>query len=335
MSNQDASMPRGATRAALCRRAFLAGAAALGCTHLLAASYPSRPIRLIVSSAAGSSPDAIARLIVTEMAQQLHQPFVVDNRPGASTVIGTNAVAKADPDGYLLGYATPSLVLNPALHTALPYDTERDLEPVIQFGSQPLVLVVSAASAYANLDQLIEAARRQPDRLTCASTGVGSIFHLAAERFGVDTAARLLHVPYTSGPQAITDLIGGQVDCMFNATNALVSHLRAGRLRALAVTSAARAAVLPEVPTVAERIRQPFDVRSWGGLIAPAQTPRDIVAALNDAANAALAAPALLRTLGEGGYEVAGGTPGSFKAFLRDETARWSEVISRSGLQLR
>ena len=323
--------------AALRRRAFglLAAGAALAPLRLRAADYPSRPIRMIVASAAGSSPDAIARLVGTEMATQLHQPMVIDNRPGASTIIGTNAVAKAEPDGYLIGYATPSLVLNPALRMALPYDAERDLEAVIQIGSQPLALVVAAASEHRDLKALIAAARREPDRLSCASTGIGSIFHLTAEQFGAATGARFLQVPYTSGPQAITDLISGQVVCMFNALNTLLPHLRAGRLRALAVTSRARAAVWPDAPTVAERIEQPFEVRAWGGLIVPAATPREIVTTLNGAANAALGVTRVRQTLTDSGYDLVGGSPSAFRSFLRDEAVRWSDVISRSSLQPR
>lgn len=301
----------------------------------IAATYPSHPVRLVIGSAAGSSPDAIARLVAEGMSHHLGQPVVVENKPGASTSIGMGQVARSAPDGYLAGYATPALVLNAALHMALPFDAERDLQPVVQFGAQALVWVVGPGSPYETIDEFIGTARRQPEMLSFASTGLGSIFHLAMERICVATGAKLLHVPYLSGPQALTDLMGGAVDCMLNAVNVVLPHLRSGRLRALAITGRHRAPLLPEVPTIAERLVPDFDVQSWGGLVVPARTPRDVVSTLNSAANRALAEPQVIEALSQTGYDIVGGTSDRFRQFLRDESRHWADVIARTGITLR
>lgn len=299
---------------------------------LAADDYPSRPIRLIVSSAAGSSPDVIARLIAGEMSLQLRQQVVVDNRVGASSIIGTAALARSDPDGYTLGYVTPTFVLNRALNFRTPFDAERDFEPVIRFGHQPLMLVVSGTSPYKHLPQLIDAASGGVDKLTYASTGQGSIFHLAGELFCQSTRTHAVHVPYTSGPRAINDLIGGQVDFMFNAFNALLPHVQAGRLRGLGVSSVARSPLSPGVPTIVEQGVANFEVLTWGGLVAPAAVPPKVTALLNATANAALATPHVQRTLTETGYEIVGGSASGFKAYLQDELNKWREVVRRSHL---
>ena len=314
---------------------WAAAAAAWPRLLLAADDYPSRPIRLIVSSAAGSSPDVIARLVSAEMSFLLRQQIVVENRVGASSIIGINAVAKSIPDGYTFGYVTPTVVLNRALQMSLPFDTDRDLQPLIRFGQQPLMIAVSATSAYKTLAQLIDATRGTANRLSYASTGTGSIFHLAAELFFQSTGTSAVHVPYTSGPQAITDLLGGRIDFMFNAVNVLVPQVQAGKLRGLGVSSVHRSAVLPDVPSIREQGVANFEVMTWGGLVAPAEVAPEIVAALNAAANAALATPHVRRTLTESGYEIVGGTALSFKAFLQSELDKWREVVKRAGLQPR
>jgi tripartite-type tricarboxylate transporter receptor subunit TctC len=320
------------------RRSFLSCAAAAGAWPglvLAADDYPSRPIRLIVSSSPGSSPDVIARLIAGEMTQLLRQQVLVENRAGASSIVGINAVAKSNPDGYSIGYVTPTIVLNRALQMPLPFDAERDLQPVVRLGQQPLMLAVSAASPIKTLQQLINEARSDANKLSYASTGAGSIFHLAAELLGQSTGMGAVHVPYTSGPQAITDLIGGRVDFMFNAVNVLVPQVQAGRLRGLGVSSANRSTALPEVPTIQEQGVENFEVMTWGGLVAPAEVGSEIVAILNATVNACLAAPQVRRVLVESGYEIVGGTAQSFKAFLQSELGKWRDVVKRAGLQLR
>jgi tripartite-type tricarboxylate transporter receptor subunit TctC len=325
-------------RIKLSRRAFTAWATVVmaGSRSAWAADdYPSRTIRLIVASAAGSSPDVIARLVAAEMALRLRQQVQVENRVGASSIIGTNVVAKSGPDGYTVGYVTPTLVLNRALQMPLPFDADRDLQPVIRFGHQPLVLAVRATSPYATFAEFISAARNPAKKLSYASTGLGSIFHLAAELFFQSTGTTAVHVPYTAGPQAINDMLGGHIDFMFNALNVIVPQVRSGRLRALAVSSMNRSAALPEVPTLTELVVKDCEVLTWGGLVAPTEVPQDIIAVLNAAANAALQVPHVRQTLVDSGYEIVGGSPATFKAFLQNELDKWRQVVKRSDIQLR
>lgn len=297
-----------------------------------ATDYPSRPIRLIVSSAAGSSPDVIGRLIAAEMSVFLRQQIIVENRAGASSIIGTDALAKARPDGYTIGYVTPAFVLNRALLYQTPFDADRDFQPVIQCGHQPLMLVVSGSSPYETLPQLIEASRHSAHKITYASTGQGSIFHLATELFFQSTRTHAVHVTYTSGPQAINDLIGGRIDFMFNALNSLIPHVLAGRLRGLGVSSAVRSATLADMPTIIEQGVEKFEVVTWGGLVAPAAVSPEILALLNAAANTALATPHVQQTLTQTGYEIVGGSALSFRGFLQDELRKWREVVRQSRL---
>ncbi len=326
------------SRAGLSRRTFAgwaAGSAAWPGSALAADDYPSRTIRLIVASAPGSSPDVIARLVAAEMSLRLRQQVVVENRVGASSIIGTNMVAKSGPDGYTVGYVTPTLVLNRVLQMPVPFDADRDLQPVIRFGHQPLVLAVSSASPYATLAEFISAARNPANKLSYASTGLGSIFHLAAELFFQSTGISAVHVPYTAGPQAINDMFGGRIDFMFNALNVIVPQIRSGRLRALGVTSINRSAALPEVPTFAESGVKDCEVLTWGGLVAPAEVPPDAIAVLNAAANAALQASHVRQTLVDSGYEIVGGTSATFKAFLQGELDKWRQVVKRTDFQVR
>lgn len=324
-------------RAILSRRQFtlLAGAVAAGPAKVFAADvYPSRLVRLIVSSSAGSSPDSIARLVAAEMSAHMGQQMLVDNRPGASTAIGTAAVARSIPDGYTVGYVTPSLVLNRAIGMALPFDAENDLRAVVQMGYQPVMLAQGPSRSFQSVTELVEFSRGHPGELTYASTGPGSILHLAAELFAQSTRTRFVHVPYASAPQATTDLLGGRIDFMFNALNALLPHVRAGRLKGLGVSSLKRSLAVPDMPTLDEQGLDRFEVLTWGGFVVPAGVSREIVSYLNATANAALAAPAVARTLTESGYEIVGGSSARFETFLRSELDKWSEVVRRSGLKL-
>ncbi|MEO8523508.1 MAG: tripartite tricarboxylate transporter substrate-binding protein [Caldimonas sp.] len=330
-------MREDASRAFLSRRQFtlLAGALAAGPSRVFAAdAYPSRLVRLIVSSSAGSSPDAIARLVAEEMSVRMGQQMLVDNRPGASTSIGTGAVARSTPDGYTVGYVTPSLVLNRAIGMPLPFDAENDLRAVVQMGYQPVMLARGPSRSFQSVAELVDFARAHPGDLTYASTGPGSILHLAAELFAQSTRTRFVHVPYTSAPQATTDLLGGRIDFMFNAVNALLPNVRAGRLKGLGVSSLTRSVAVPDMPTLDEQGLDHFEVLTWGGFVVPAGVPREVVSYLNATANAALASPAVSRTLTESGYEIVGGSSARFEAFLRSELDKWSEVVKRSGLKL-
>jgi tripartite-type tricarboxylate transporter receptor subunit TctC len=294
-----------------------------------AATYPERAIRLIIGSSAGSSPDLIARTVARGMADDLKQPVVVDNRPGASTTIALYAISRASPDGLTIGYVTTALVLNRVVGLETSFDFETELRPIVQVGIQPTLLVVSGESTYGSLADLVADARERPGRISYASTGAGSILNLAGEMLQWAAGIQFLHVPYTLGPQALLDLQTQRVDAMFNPVNVVVPHLRDGRLRALGITSQRRSRILPDVPTFAEQGYRDMEVLTWGGLVAPAQTPDDLIGRLNTAANAALETAELRQTLTDSGYDLVGGTAAAFGAFLRQELRKWSEVVRR------
>jgi len=306
--------------------ALLASAAA---PWALGAGFPDRAMRLIIGSAPGSSPDVIARTVARGMTAELGQQIIVDNRPGASTSIGLVAVARAPADGYTLGYVTTAIVLNRALGLEQPFDAEAELRPILQVGIQPTLLVVSGASAHRSLDELVAAARREPGRITYASTGPGSILNLAANMLQWSAGIEFLHIPYALGPQALVDLAAQRVDAMFNPVNVVLPQLRDGRLRALGITSERRARMLPDVPTFAEQGYADMEVLTWGGLVAPAGTPDERIARLNAAANVALDATELRQTLADSGYDLVGGSPAAFAAFMRAELRKWSDVARR------
>ena len=297
------------------------------------AAYPSRFVKLIVSHGAGSSPDLIARQLAAALERRWQHPVVIDNRPGAGGTIGTQLLTRSPSDGYTLGYTTPSLVIQRALGMRLPYDIENDLRMVVQTGVQPAVLLVLPSSPFRSVEELIEHAKRRPGELAYASTGSGGVFHLCAELFRLSAGISLLHVPYSAGPAAMTDMIGGRVDLMFNALNVALPQVRAGRLTALAVTGPRRSVVLPDVPTVAESGLPGYEVLTWGGLAVPAGVPDNIVTALNQHVNAALATPEMRGPLTESGYELVGGTPAQFSAFVRSELLKWTDVVRRAGVK--
>jgi len=318
------------------RRSAIRALAAVAVTPWArAATYPERPVRLILGSAAGSSPDVIARLVARGMAEDLKQPVVVENRPGASTTIALAGVVHAAADGHTIGYVTTAFVLNRALGLEQPFDADAALRPILEIGIQPTLLVVSSRSPYRSLNELVAAARHRPGLITYASTGPGSIFALAAEMLQWTAGVHFLHIPYTQGPQALVDLDAERVDAMFNPLNVVMPHVRDGRLRALGITSARRSRVLPEVPTFAEQGFRGVEVLTWGGLVAPASTPDDRIARLNAAANAALQMPGPRQTLLDSGYDIVGGTEAAFGAFMRQELQKWTEVGARQQAQPR
>ena len=316
-------------------RAAALGAIGVFAAGLAGAAYPERPVRYIVPSAPGGSPDITARILAAELSRQMGQQFVVDNREGASGVIGTEMIARAAPDGYTIGQGlTPALAVMRSLLPAIPYDPEKDFQPIVQYYYTPNLLAVTPSLPVKSVRELIDYAKRQPGAVLYASGGNGTTFHLSAELFQLMSGTRMVHVPYKGVALAMTDLAAGRVHMMFNSVASIEPQVRAGKLRGLAVTSAKRSAAFPELPTVSEAGLPGFEVVAWAGVIAPAKTPRAVVDRLNAEINKALASPAVGGRLVELGYEVVGGTPGRFAEHVRKEGVKWADVVKRAGVRI-
>jgi tripartite-type tricarboxylate transporter receptor subunit TctC len=288
-----------------------------------------------VPQAPGSATDNVARVVAPEMAKQLGQPVVVDNRPGGALTIGIDAVAKSAPDGYTIGMGpVGALAITRHMVQHLPYDIERDLQPVALISTGYMLLAASPKAPFSTVRELIAYAKAHPGQLSNASSSNGSPGHVSGELFKSMTNVEIVHVPYKGGPPAIADLIAGNVQLMFESTNSIAPHVRAGRVRALAVTGAQRAHSLPEVPTMIEAGVPGYEVTAWSGVIAPAGLPRPVLERLNAAVNAAINEPATRARLAEMGSEGGGGTPEEFAALIRRDSAKWAEVIRRSGARI-
>ena len=312
---------------------LLLGTALLAPFGAHAQPYPNRPIRIVVPYAAGGAVDIVARTIGQPLAEVLKQPVIVDNRPGASANIGMELVAKAAADGYTLLMASNGIATNMALFPHLTFDAQRDFAPIAKIGHAPLVIVVPAASPAKSLKDLIAMAKAEPGKLSYASAGNGSSGHLAGELLKSTAKVDVLHVPYKGGAPAITDLLGERISFMPINPVEVMAHIRAGRLRALAVASDKRFALLPDVPTVAQAGLPDYEVSVWWGLVAPAKTPPEIVRQLNAETDKALADPAIANKLGELGVVVTPGTPDQFAAFIKSQTELWSDVVKSSGIK--
>jgi tripartite-type tricarboxylate transporter receptor subunit TctC len=288
-----------------------------------------------VPQAPGSATDNIARLVAPGLSKELGQPVVVDNRPGGALTIGIDAVAKSAPDGYTIGMGpVGALAITRHMVEKLPYDIERDLQPVALITTGYMLLAASPKAPFSNVRELIEYAKRNPGKLSNASSSNGSPGHVSGELFKYMTGTDIVHVPYKGGAQAITDLISGNVQLMFESTNSIAPHVQAGRVRALAVTGAQRAQSLPEVPTLMEAGVPGYEVTAWTGVIAPAGLPRPILDRLNAAVNAAIVEPHTKERLAQLGSESGGGTPEDYGALIRRDSAKWAEVIKRSGAKI-
>jgi tripartite-type tricarboxylate transporter receptor subunit TctC len=298
-------------------------------------AYPAKPIRFIVPFPPGGTTDISSRLIADRLANSLHWTIVIDNRPGAGGNIGADAIAKAAPDGYTIGMGqTSNLAINPTLYSKIPFDALKDFTPVALVSSTPLVVVVGAATPYQTLAAMLAAAKDQPGVLTFASPGSGTVGHLAAELLAITAGVKMVHVPYKGASQATTDLIGGQVDSYFATAPAVIEQVRAGRLRALAVTSAQRSPALPAVPTVAESGYPGFEATSWYGVVAPSGTPPPVIERLSAEIRKALQAPEVRNGLAREGGGTLGGGSAEFASFLRAETGKWSKVVKASGARV-
>ncbi|MBP0443799.1 tripartite tricarboxylate transporter substrate binding protein [Roseomonas sp. SSH11] len=312
----------------------LAGLAAAPAALAQSAPWPTRPIRLVVPFPPGGPTDIVARVLAERMARSLGQPVVVENRPGANGNIGNDAVAKAEPDGHTVLYNTSSITLSPALYTRLSYDAQRDLAPVLQTATIPLVLAVNPSLPVRDVKGFVEHLRARPGALSYGSAGSGNVTHLAAFLLLRSQGLEAVHVPYRGSAPALVDAAGGQVQFLTDTVNSALPLIREGRLRALAVTSPRRLAPLPDVPTIAETLIPGFDVGAWQGMMVPARTPPAIIERLNAAAMQALADPEVREKLAQQGTEPLGSTPEEYGRILRAETERWGRVIAESGVRL-
>jgi tripartite-type tricarboxylate transporter receptor subunit TctC len=294
-----------------------------------AQQYPARPVRLIVPYASGGGVDIMGRIIAAKAAERLGAQMIVENRGGGGTIIGTEAVAKAAPDGYTLLFANPALAAAPALNANLPYDTLKSLAPVIMVAASFNVLVAHPSLPVKSVKDLVALARSKPGQLNYASAGDGSAIYLAMAMFQNTADIELVHIPYKGAGPALIDVVGGQVPMMFIASPPAVGFISAGKLRGLGVSSARRLAILPDIPTIAESGYPGFEVNNWYSVMAPADTPSAIIARLNAEINAILAAPEVRERIAALGAEPAGGTPEQFGRQLKVEMAAWAKVFGK------
>ena len=300
-----------------------------------AAPYPDRPVRLIVPQAPGSSSDTLARIVASELAKQLGQQIVVDNRPGGALVIGMELVARSVPDGYTIGYGPiGALAISPNLLGKVPFDVRRDFEPIAQTANSYMLLAASPNGPFRSVRELIEYAKKNPGKLSNASSGNGTPGHVGFELLKSMTGIDVVHVPYKGGAAGIADLIAGQVQLMMEGLNTMTPHAKSGRVRSLGVTGARRSDALPDVPTIAEAGVPGYEASTWNGIVAPRGVPRPLVMRLNSAINSALVSASLRERLAAIGAEPAPGTPQQFGELMRREYVKWGEVIRKSGAKV-
>ena len=312
--------------------ACLGAAPALMLAPQASAQYPDKPIRMIVPQAPGAATDTAARILATEMATQLGQQIIIENRPGGGFTIGLDIVAKAAPDGYTIGMGPiGALAISPNMMAKLPYDIEKDFQPVALVTNGHLLLAASPKLPVNTVPELIAYAKVNPGKLTNASSANGSPGHVGGELFKLMTGTKIVHVPYKGGALAINDLMAGQVDLMFESLNSISPHARSGKIKALAVSGVRRSPGFPNIPTLAEAGVPGYDAPTWTGVITPAGLPKPILEKLNTAVNRAIATPAFKERFGVIGDEPAGGTPEEFGAVIKRELAKWRDVVQRSG----
>ncbi|WP_238160341.1 tripartite tricarboxylate transporter substrate binding protein [Pigmentiphaga sp. H8] len=299
----------------------------------LAASFPERPLKLVVPFPPGGGTDLVGRIVAEKMGEYFGKPVIVENRPGGGTVIGTDYVAKSPPDGYAIVMGTFAYAVNPSLQQKLPYSNETSLMSAGMVAKAPNVLVVNPQRPYKTVAELIAYAKANPGKINYGSNGNGTSAHLAGALFATLSGTELTHVPYKGAAPALNDLIGGQIDVIFSTIPGALSYIKAGKLRALAVTSADRSAVLPDLPTVAEAGVAGYDAQAWYGFLVPAGTPAPVVDSLNRAINQAAETPVFQRLVKEEGLIKVTGDPASMDRYVRAEESRWRKIIQDAGLQ--
>ena len=295
--------------------------------------YPTRPVRVVVSTSAASGTDTVARLIAQPLAERLGQQVVVENRAGAATMIGTEIVARSAPDGYTLLMSPPALTINPAMYKKLPYEAQRDFAPITHAISTPLVITVHPSLPVKSVKELIALAKARPGEIAFAHSGSGSITHLAMVTFLVMTGTHMLPVAYKGPAPGMIDLMAGRVSIQALSAVAVVPHIRSEKLRALGVTTARRVKGLTEVPTIAEAGVPGYEVVSWAGLLAPAKTPKDVIARLHKETTSVLRMQDVSERISRDGSEVVASSPDELGAFLRAETAKWAKFIKSAGIE--
>ena len=301
------------------------------CTNTVAQTYPAKPVRLIVPYAPGGGVDIVARALAQELTKRLGSQFIVENKTGAGGNIGSDAVAKATPDGYTLLIASPANAVNPSLYAKMPFNPVRDLMPVALIATVPAILLASPALPVKNVKELIALAKAKPGTLTFGSGGSGTTEHLAGEMLNSQTGIDMLHVPYKGGAAVLPDLVSGQISVFFVNQLFALPYIKAGTVKALGVASDERSAALPDVPTFAEAGFADFRVSVWYGVMAPAGTPKEIVSQLNREIVAALASVEMKERLLAMSARPLPGTPEQFATFFADEMARWARVVKTSG----
>jgi tripartite-type tricarboxylate transporter receptor subunit TctC len=298
-----------------------------------APGYPTRPVRVIVPQSAGGSTDLAARIVVQRMGESMGQTFVVDNRPGAGSLNGTDTVAKAVPDGYTLLAVAASFTINPSLHEKLPFDPVRDFSPITRLAALPHILVVHPTLPVKSVKELVALAKAKPGELNYASSGVATSTHLAAELFKHLTGTNMIQVPYKGGAPGMVGLLAGEVQLYFATISTALPHVKSGKIRALAVTSAKRSVVAPEYPTIAEAGVRGYEHASWVGVLAPAKTPAAVISTLNAEAVKAAAREDVKSALLRDGLEVVGDTPQEFGGVIKAEVAKWMKVVKAAGIK--
>ena len=320
------------------RRRFLRlamGAAAIPTVSRIARAqtYPTRPIRMIVPYTPGGYTDFMARIVGQKLSDVLGQPFVFENRPGANSVIGADAVAKSAPDGYTFGTVIAAHAVNASLNPKLPYDVLKDFSYISLMSVAPLIMVAHPALPANNVQELIALAKAKPGELNFASSGVGAAAHLTMELFKSRTGINMVHVPYKGTAPALTDLIGGRVNVMFDVVGPLMPHVRARTIKALVVTASERMPAAPEVPIMAEAGVSDFASGTWAGLIGPASLPKDIVNRVSSEVAKIVRDPAIRERLARDGYEPVGNSPAEYEKFMREEVAKWAKVIKEANIK--
>jgi tripartite-type tricarboxylate transporter receptor subunit TctC len=298
-----------------------------------AQTFPSRGITIVIPATPGGAIDLTARVMGPKLTDAWSKPVVVENKAGATGIIGTEFIAKAAPDGYTLVLVASSHAINPSMFKKLPYDTVKSFDPVVLTHVLPLMLVVHPSLPVKNVQELIAYGKANPGKLSFASSGPGGAPHMSGELFKSMAGIDMLHVPYKGSTAAHADLLSGRTSLMFDTVTAINPHVKSGAVRALAVTTAKRSAAAPDVPTMTEAELKGYETSTWGGILAPAGTPKDVVDKLNAEMNKALAAPDVRQRMLDAGIEPAGGTPQQFAAFIQSEMVKWGKVAKTAGIQ--